>query len=54
MLAKILERSPSSRPPATSLRIPNYRPHAQNVQSERTKETMTNLPGLEYVIEVTY
>src|SRR5207247_1218786 len=35
-------------------RISNYRPHAENVQSERAEETMTNFSGMEQIIEITY
>src|SRR5438477_4413230 len=35
-------------------RIPDNRPDAQNAQSQRAEETMTNLTGTEQIIEIAY
>ena len=35
-------------------RIPDHRPHAQDVQGERPEETMTAMIGSEHVIEIAY
>src|SRR6266850_5629619 len=35
-------------------RIPDHRPHVENVQSQRAKEIMTRPPGMEHIIEITY
>ncbi len=35
-------------------RLPHYRPHAQDVQSQPDSQTMTPMAGSEYIIQITY